>query len=387
MSGDGSSSSSSSSGSFAGAAIGSVEDGARLKSAAELGDYEELKRLIEKEKIPINTPDVSGDTVLHAAAQKGRREMVSYLLNHSANPNAVNQTGSTPMHKLMSAPIDQVEILRLMLKKGADRTIKNKAGFLPEQMASRPLILDILQEKEQIEEKIKIPKDRHGRVIGKKGAMMAEIRAASGCQITVPDSNDQSLEITIKGRPDGVEIAKQRILAATADFKPDSKVDETKAFTSVKLPVPKDKHKLVIGKAGRTISEIREETGVDIIVPKQDDPEGTILLKGEADQIDQAIKQIMKIVMSPGPSSRGGRGGGRGGRGGRGGSSRGGRGGGEGSGRGEGGSGGSRGGRPPFAAGEGGRRGSGSSSGGGGGSGSPAAGRPSQEDKGKGKSE
>ncbi len=53
-----------------------------LKLAADEGDLDTLKRLIEVEHVPINQSDDYGDTALHAAVAKGRACMYMSELLH-----------------------------------------------------------------------------------------------------------------------------------------------------------------------------------------------------------------------------------------------------------------------------------------------------------------
>jgi len=227
---------------------------------------------------------------------------VKYLLSKKAEPNVRNKSGSTPLHKIVTCKFDQLQILRLLLKAGADPNIRNNAGKLPEDLATRKVLITELLGPNAVTDEVDVPKSRHGRVIGKEGKMMREIRDQTGVDITVPKKDDPSTKISVLGRLDGVAKAKALILEAVAE-KSNKDLDDTNttsdAFTSVKFSVPKDKHKYIIGAGGRTINEIREETSVQITVPKQDDPESNILLQGESDNIDEAIKRILQITKRP----------------------------------------------------------------------------------------
>ena len=58
------------------------------------------------------------------------------------------------------------------------------------------------------------------------------------------------------------------------------------------IPIPKDKVGLVIGRKGSRIQEIREQTGVQISIKK----ENQALLRGTAEQCQNAEKIIKEIV-------------------------------------------------------------------------------------------
>lgn len=268
-----------------------------LKQAAAEGKLDVVKELIEKQGVSPDQPDEFGDTALHSACQNGRDDVVKYLLDKGANPNAVNKTGSTPLHKLVASKYEQKPILKRLLAAKANPNIRNNAGLLPEQLVrNKNILLELLRD-EAITETVDVPKARHGRVIGKGGQKMSEIRDETHCIISVPDQSDNSTLITVVGRKEGVEKAKALIKEAVEGPKQNKEEEETAAVT-VKYPLAKELYKFVIGKGGKTINEIRDETGVQIIVPKLDEADGTITLKGEQDDIDQALKRIREVTLA-----------------------------------------------------------------------------------------
>jgi len=284
-----------------------------LKTAAEEGNLQEVKRFIETENVPVDQSDDVGDTALHAATAKGRLDVVKYLLGKGADPNVRNKTGSTPLHKVVLCRHDQMEILKALLKNKADPTIRNGAGLLPEQLSNSSYIKELLVGDQSVTDEVEVPKAKHGRVIGKEGKKLKEIREATGANITIPEPSDASNKITIKGRREGVDLAKEMILQAVAVKAANSdhpEEDGSKGF--VRLPIPRDKHGLIIGKAGKTIKALREELGVEIIIPPQNSHDSNIVVKGEStDDVDAAVKQIYSIIQSNN-NSGGGRGRGRG---------------------------------------------------------------------------
>ena len=58
------------------------------------------------------------------------------------------------------------------------------------------------------------------------------------------------------------------------------------------IPIPKDKVGLVIGRKGSRIQEIREQTGVQLSINK----ENQALVRGTAEQCQNAEKIIKEIV-------------------------------------------------------------------------------------------
>ena len=77
-----------------------------LSELVAIGDHETLRARVEAEA-DINEEDPkSGDTALHTACSKLLKGTVQYLLEHKADPNKPHrQTGSTPLHKLVSSQL------------------------------------------------------------------------------------------------------------------------------------------------------------------------------------------------------------------------------------------------------------------------------------------
>lgn len=155
-----------------------------------------------------------------------------------------------------------------------------------------------------VEESIDVPRSKHGRIIGKGGIKMKQVQSESGAHVNIPKQEAQSDRIVLKGRKEAVEKAKQLIQELVGD-------EEEGGVMSTKLHVPKDKHRLIIGKGGATVNEIREKANVDIVIPPANSREENIIIRGEnPDGIESAIKEIQRIT---GQSFGGGYGGGRGG--------------------------------------------------------------------------
>lgn len=66
-------------------------------------------------------------TALMGAAVKGEVEVARVLLDHDADPNALDGQGNTPL--TFAAMFQNEEMARLLIDHEADPTIKNKKGF------------------------------------------------------------------------------------------------------------------------------------------------------------------------------------------------------------------------------------------------------------------
>ena len=111
-----------------------------LHEAAEKGDVQEVKRLLERgEDVDVRTTrertppdetkpaflsalestlDSSGSTPLHVAASNGHAEVVALLLENGADPNAKNRIDVTPLH--MAAMDGHLPVVELLVAHGAD---------------------------------------------------------------------------------------------------------------------------------------------------------------------------------------------------------------------------------------------------------------------------
>ncbi|EGC38889.1 hypothetical protein DICPUDRAFT_75557 [Dictyostelium purpureum] len=284
-----------------------IEQGNLLKAYGEQGNLEKVKHLIEVENVGVNQPDLFGDTCLHGAVSKGRLLIVEYLLDKKADSNITNKVGSTPLHKAVTIDPStttlgqQMNIIRVLLNKGADPTVKNAAGLIPEQLAFNSRIKELLQGDQAVTETISVPKVHHGKIVGKKGNNLKQLKELTNTQITVPDSNVTSNKISIKGRKDDVEKARQMILDIVNPPKtPEDEAAEKAAEEDIEIlnltTIAKEKHSLLIGARGKTIRYLRDNFDIQINVPPTESSENNISIQGKLENIDNAMKYINEIL-------------------------------------------------------------------------------------------
>lgn len=104
-----------------------------LHYAAAMGDVENVRALLAKEANP-NTADSYGCTPLHDAVTRGSSEIVRLLLANKTNPDSADANGFTPLHEAVSQ--GSREMIRELILAGADLTIQNDEGLLPDDMTS-----------------------------------------------------------------------------------------------------------------------------------------------------------------------------------------------------------------------------------------------------------
>lgn len=86
-----------------------------LLQAAANGDLNEIRRLIEIEKVSSNIKNNDGSTPLHVAAYMGRLETVQYLIEKAqANPYVEDNDRITPLHK--AAENGHLAVMRYLLE-------------------------------------------------------------------------------------------------------------------------------------------------------------------------------------------------------------------------------------------------------------------------------
>eukprot|EP00088_Acartia_fossae_P001737 TRINITY_DN10690_c0_g1_i3.p1 TRINITY_DN10690_c0_g1~~TRINITY_DN10690_c0_g1_i3.p1 ORF type:complete len:133 (-),score=24.51 TRINITY_DN10690_c0_g1_i3:258-611(-) len=87
--------------------------------AIKNGDIEQVKELIEKQCVDVNTP-IEGRLPLHYASDYGQTEVVSYLLTKGSNVDAVDKHGITPI--LAAIWEGHTNCVKMLLQNGASKT-------------------------------------------------------------------------------------------------------------------------------------------------------------------------------------------------------------------------------------------------------------------------
>ncbi len=89
------------------------QDPRDVYEAVERGDFDEVKRLVDK-GVPLDWSPETGLGPLHRALDDGRGDIASYLLEHGADVNAKAVDGITPLHIVADATL-----AARMIEKGA----------------------------------------------------------------------------------------------------------------------------------------------------------------------------------------------------------------------------------------------------------------------------
>lgn len=113
-----------------------IKKGAKIDIifASEKGDLKKVKALINSDKNLINYRDKLGTTALYWATLYGHMDIVQFLLENWAETDAKSNNGSAPIFCALSSsfgPPDKSEILKMLIKNGADVNLRDGHGLTP----------------------------------------------------------------------------------------------------------------------------------------------------------------------------------------------------------------------------------------------------------------
>lgn len=140
---------------------------------------------------------------------------------------------------------------------------------------------------------VMIPGECIGRVIGKEGAGLKQIRESTGCKLEVAKTagnNSVPRRLSITGSPHGVgKAAQQALLKTVADEALTKSVSMT-----VTVFIPPDLAGVVVGKAGANLKRVRESLAVRLEVDKESvNDERKVTMSGSWMNMGQALAMAL----------------------------------------------------------------------------------------------
>lgn len=110
-----------------------------------------------------------------------------------------------------------------------------------------------------------------------------EIMSKTGADIQLTHGRDGTLSFLISGKQETTNQARKML------------VNEFQAQNVHSVSIPKEHHKLILGKLGKKLLDLEQLTETKIQIPKQDENSDVIRITGTRDNIDRAVREIQLI--------------------------------------------------------------------------------------------
>jgi len=150
-------------------------------------------------------------------------------------------------------------------------------------MRARKLVLDKFQT--QARQIIKIPKEHHRFILGKKGKKLQDLEVATGTKIQVPSAADTSEDIIVVGTKESTEKAMHEIQLVS---------DEQSKQAYEKLEIPKQYHPFICGAHNDKINNLMAEHNVRINVPPPSVNKNEMTIAGDKEGVIKCCDIINK---------------------------------------------------------------------------------------------
>jgi len=149
-------------------------------------------------------------------------------------------------------------------------------------LKARRLVLEKFQT--QGRQVIKIPKDHHRFILGKKGKKLQDLEVATATKIQVPNVADDSDEVVVVGTKESIEKAIHEIKLVS---------DEQSKQAFERLEIPKQFHPFICGANNEKISTLMAENAIRINVPPISVMKNEMTISGEVEGVGRAKETIM----------------------------------------------------------------------------------------------
>lgn len=134
---------------------------------------------------------------------------------------------------------------------------------------------------------VDIPKDYHGKLIGKEGSALRQLEAETNCRITIPSRDTPSQIIKIVGPREGIERAVAYIKSVS---------DRESKLATEHVICPRIFYPFIRGPFNETYNNLTQETGAKINIPPSQANNEVIVITGEKEGVHKAAAVIRAIV-------------------------------------------------------------------------------------------
>lgn len=178
---------------------------------------------LSDEGLNINCPDIWGQTVLHHAIEKNRKNLVKALVDCGADVNVKDSLGRQPLHiaagkgcdvicnclitqgahinaqdKYQSTPLhfaaftNNAPVAHLLIKAGCDVALRDACGQTAEEVAKVWSNLDFLHIMHEKDENYKLELEQRRKLFAKRGGELLQLKTFQD----IIDSSDESLRMS-----------------------------------------------------------------------------------------------------------------------------------------------------------------------------------------------
>uniref|UniRef100_A0A8R1DZS3 K Homology domain-containing protein n=1 Tax=Caenorhabditis japonica TaxID=281687 RepID=A0A8R1DZS3_CAEJA len=240
------------------------------------------------EAAPATAPTAKQTNVWHRSNLSKADVTITFRLASDERSNKVKSFGNTSEESKKAQQIASQTKTRIELSESKDGelTVVVKGERAKAEEARARIVRDL---QTQASRELDIPKEHHGRLIGKEGALLRSLEADTNCRIQIPARDGPSSIITITGPREGIQRAAAHILA----------VSEREAKLATEhIVCPKNLVPFVRGPFNETYDSLTLEHGVKINIPPSHVANEVISVTGEKEGVFRAAAEIRKIVES-----------------------------------------------------------------------------------------
>jgi len=219
-----------------------------------------------------------------ATELKNNMEFVEISVDAKYHKHIIGKGGST-VNKLKQERDVQINIPDVDKGTAVIRIEGNKQGVRAAQTELEGMVNKMQNEKEK---DLVIENRFHRQLIGPKGETIQQIRDSyASVQISFPDVGQKSDIVELRGPKQDVDKCAQDM---TKKYK-----ELLESNYQVKVHIFKQFHKFIIGKAGATINQIRQNTNTKIDLPEGGSDSDMITITGKKADVEKARDEIQKI--------------------------------------------------------------------------------------------
>jgi len=245
--------------------------------------------LDEGDLIKIDGPPEEADKIRDALEKqaedlKANMEYVEITVDAKYHKHIIGKGGST-VNRLKQGGDVQINIPDVDKGNAVIRIEGNKSGVQAAHAELEGMVSKMQNEKEK---DLVIEHRFHRQLIGPKGETIQQIRDSyASVQISFPDVGSKSEIVKLRGPKQDVDKCAVEIQKRYKDL--------LESNYQVKVHIFKQFHKFIIGKAGATINQIRQNTNTKIDLPETGSDSDMITITGKKADVEKARDEVQKI--------------------------------------------------------------------------------------------